>query len=86
MVMKTVGTAELKARLSEHLRAVRAGEVITVLDRRTPIARIVPHNVRGTELVVRPAREPLRGFRLPAPVSAAGDVVDDLLALRRERL
>ena len=34
--MKTVRIAELKARLSEYLRAVRRGETIAVLDRETP--------------------------------------------------
>ena len=29
-------------RLSEYLRAVRGGRVVTVLDRDTPIARITP--------------------------------------------
>ena len=38
-----VGIAELKARLSEHLRAVRKGRTVTVLDRDTPVARIVPY-------------------------------------------
>ncbi|MDP9265911.1 MAG: type II toxin-antitoxin system prevent-host-death family antitoxin [Chloroflexota bacterium] len=33
---------ELKATLSEQLRAVRAGESITVTDRGEPIARLVP--------------------------------------------
>ena len=42
--MKSVGIAELKARLSEHLRAVRRGRTLTVLDRDTPIARIVPYD------------------------------------------
>ena len=40
--MNTVAIAELKARLSEHLRLVQAGESVVILDRRTPIARIVP--------------------------------------------
>ena len=42
MVMKGVGIADLKARLSEHLKAVRKGGTITVLDRNTPVAQIVP--------------------------------------------
>jgi prevent-host-death family protein len=41
--MKTVGIAELKARLSEYLRIVRRGHPIVVLDRDTPVARIVPY-------------------------------------------
>ena len=40
--MSHVGIAELKARLSEHLRVVRNGGTLTVLDRDTPLARIVP--------------------------------------------
>lgn len=40
--MKKVGIAELKDRLSEHLRAVENGAEVIVLDRKRPIARIVP--------------------------------------------
>jgi prevent-host-death family protein len=40
--MKRVGIAELKDRLSEHLRAVEEGDEVIVLDRKRPIARIVP--------------------------------------------
>ncbi len=36
-----VGIRELKARLSEYLGRVSAGEVITVTDRGRPVARIV---------------------------------------------
>ena len=42
LAMKRVGIAELKDRLSEHLRAVEAGAEVVVLDRKRPIARIVP--------------------------------------------
>ncbi len=35
--------AEFKARLSEHLQAVRRGAEIVVKDRETPIARVVPY-------------------------------------------
>jgi len=42
MAMKRVGIAELKDRLSEHLRAVEDGAEVIVLDRKRPIARIVP--------------------------------------------
>ncbi|MGH7695557.1 MAG: type II toxin-antitoxin system Phd/YefM family antitoxin, partial [Gemmatimonadaceae bacterium] len=40
--MKTVRIADLKARLSEHLRYVRRGNVLTILDRDTPVAKVVP--------------------------------------------
>jgi prevent-host-death family protein len=48
--MSDVGIAELKARLSEHLRTVRNGGTLTVLDRDTPIARIVPYAAPGLEI------------------------------------
>jgi prevent-host-death family protein len=40
--MRKVKIAELKDRLSEHLRAVEGGEEVIVTDRNRPIARIVP--------------------------------------------
>jgi prevent-host-death family protein len=42
MAMKSVRIAQLKDHLSEHLRAVEAGEEVLVMDRERPIARIVP--------------------------------------------
>lgn len=42
MVMRRVKIAELKDRLSEHLRAVEKGAEVVVTDRDRPIARIVP--------------------------------------------
>lgn len=40
--MKTAGIAELKARLSQYLSRVKAGEEILVTERDVPVARIVP--------------------------------------------
>ena len=42
LVMKRVNIADLKARLSEHLRYVRRGHTLTILDRDTPVATISP--------------------------------------------
>jgi prevent-host-death family protein len=42
-----VGVRDLKARLSEHLERVAAGEVITVTSRGRHIAQIVPVAGRG---------------------------------------
>lgn len=84
--MKTVGTAELKAHLSSHLRSVRRGETITILDRREPVARLVPIDAPLSPVVVRPAKPGLHGVRLLPPVrDARGDVVEDLMAERAER-
>lgn len=88
MVMN-VKIADLKARLSEHLRRVRRGESVTVLDRDTPVARIVPFT-RTDPLVLRPRRagapDPA-DVPLPHPLrlDRGIDVVDVLLDERGER-
>lgn len=40
--MESAGIAELKARLSEYLSRVKAGEEVLVTDRGRPVARLVP--------------------------------------------
>ena len=40
--MSAVRTADLKNNLSRHLARVRRGHTITVLDRDTPVARLIP--------------------------------------------
>jgi antitoxin (DNA-binding transcriptional repressor) of toxin-antitoxin stability system len=55
MVMKQVRIAELKAKLSEFLRAVQGGESFAVLDRNTAIAQIVPLRERPGIRVRKPA-------------------------------
>ena len=84
--MKTVGIAELKARLSEYLRGVRRGQEITVLDRETAIARIVPYAKDGAALNVRrpAAGTPgLQAIKLPPPLKIRTDVVALLLEDRQ---
>ena len=89
MTMKGVQIAELKSRLSEHLRKVRAGRTVTVLDRNTPIARIVPYAESGASLAVRAplAGAPaLKDIALPPPLRLRRDIVALLLEERqRER-
>jgi antitoxin (DNA-binding transcriptional repressor) of toxin-antitoxin stability system len=88
-VMNSVGTAELKAHLSEHLQAVRRGETLIVLDRREPIARIVPmgpSGPSGVELTIRPARGSLRDMPVPGPTRSTVDVLEQLQQERGERL
>lgn len=50
--MRRVKIAELKDRLSEHLRAVEKGAEVEVTDRDRPIARIVPLPTPGRRLRV----------------------------------
>jgi prevent-host-death family protein len=83
--MKQVRIAELKARLSEYLRAVRRGETIAVLDRATPVAQIVPFRERAVLQVRKPAPDapPLSRIRLPKPLKLNLDVVELLLEERQ---
>lgn len=83
MVMKTVGIADLKARLSEHLRSVRKGRTLTVLDRNTPVARIVPYAAELLE--VRHATRRPSDLVLPPPPSAPTDSLAVLLNDRSRR-
>ena len=81
--MSDVGIAELKARLSEHLRSVRNGGTLTVLDRDTPIARIVPY--AALPLEIRKARRRLRDLRLPPKPAKRTDSLAILVEDRRRR-
>lgn len=42
MTSSTVGIRDLKARLSHHLRKVKAGAVLVITERNRPIGRIIP--------------------------------------------
>jgi prevent-host-death family protein len=84
--MKSVKITQLKARLGEYLRAVRRGVQYTVMDRETPVARLVPYAPEGEPLRVR---KPLRRFSsiqrvpLPSPLRIDGDAVALLLEERQ---
>jgi antitoxin (DNA-binding transcriptional repressor) of toxin-antitoxin stability system len=82
--MSKVGIADLKARLSQHLRKVRGGGTITVLDRDTPIAQIVPYDVAPSLEVRRATRKP-RDLRLPPAPSSSTDSLSVLLQDRASR-
>jgi prevent-host-death family protein len=83
---RTVGVAELKARLSEYLRSVRRGGDVVIHDRSEPIARLVPYAAGDARLIVR---EPAGRYAavgripLPRPLKLDVDVVQVLLAERR---
>jgi prevent-host-death family protein len=84
-VMKTVGIADLKAHLSEHLRRVRRGRTITVLDRATPVAQIVPYDAEAPPLEVRRRTRKPGDLQLPPPLSAVTDSLSVLLQDRASR-
>jgi prevent-host-death family protein len=81
--MRKVRIADLKARLSEHLRSVRNGDTVTVLDRDTPVAQIVPYTTQPLE--IRKAKRRLRDVKLPPKPSKPTDSVALLLEDRRRR-
>jgi antitoxin (DNA-binding transcriptional repressor) of toxin-antitoxin stability system len=81
--MKAVGIADLKARLSEHLKSVRKGRTLTVLDRDTPVAQIIPFTTEPVE-VRRATRRP-KDLRLPPPPSRPTDSLAVLLDDRGRR-
>ena len=85
MVMRQVRVAELKARLSEYLRAVRRGETIAVLDRDTPVAQIVPVRAPSALRVRKPAPDapPLNRVPLPRSAKLPIDVVELLIEERQ---
>jgi len=79
--MSNVRIADLKARLSEHLRAVRGGRSLTVLDRDTPIARILPYDESEPLRLRRATRKPRELVLPPRP----DHPTDSLAALLQDR-
>lgn len=79
VTMKTVGIADLKAHLSQHLRSVRKGRTLTVMDRDSPVARLVPIEA-GTLEVRKATRHPRDLETRPAtghPTDSLAALVDD---------
>ena len=85
MVMKQVGIAELKSRLSEFLRIVQGGESIAVLDRNRAVAQIVPMRERPGLRIRKPATNSPKPNKvlLPKPITQTIDVVQLLLEERQ---
>jgi prevent-host-death family protein len=86
VVMMKVGVAELKSRLSEYLRRVRRGRSVIVLDRSTPVARLVPYEDEAASLRVRaplPGAPKPKDVELPPPIRVEADVVALLLEERQ---
>jgi prevent-host-death family protein len=89
---RKVKVSELKAQLSEHLRHVRRGHTITVMDRDTPIAEIVPLAPERKKPEIRFVSRPEPGLKLgdlhfpPMDPPIEVDAVEILLDMRRDRL
>ena len=76
--MATVKIADLKNNLSRHLAHVRQGGELTVLDRDTPVARIVP-------FAPRPARGDTDGASLDRTAGVDGTARGTSAARRHQR-
>ena len=82
--MRRVKIAELKNRLSAHLRAVERGAEVEVTDRDRPIARIIPATRGSQNIRILHATHPfgpLRKKRYPPAAWA----IDSTTLLRDER-
>jgi prevent-host-death family protein len=82
-MVSEIGIAELKAHLSETLRKVEDGVSVVVLDRRRPIARLVP--IENEALKVTTPTQNHKTFKFGRAVTHL-DPVEALLLERRERL
>ena len=92
---RTASVVELKARLSEHLRQVKAGHEVVVTERGVPVARLLPlddgerRSTRRLRLtrtgVLKPGRGKLPAAlkRVPEGPPTGQSVVDALLDERR---
>ena len=82
MVMKQVGIAELKSRLSEFLRVVQGGDSITVLDRNRAVAHIIPIREQPGLRIRKPAINSPLPNKVPLPKSSTQKI--DVVALLLE--
>jgi prevent-host-death family protein len=84
--MKTVGVADLKAHLSGHLRSVKKGATLVVLERGTPIARLVPvADLRGGVVTRAPTRDLASVRRMLRRLPPLGAPVESLALLLEDR-
>ena len=84
--MRYVKIADLKNRLSEHLRAVEKGDEVIVTDRNRPMARIVPLPPNEARVHISPPSAsfaPIRDRRR-SPVKWQVGSLELLLEERRE--
>lgn len=79
--MTEVGIADFKAHLSRYLRQARSGDAVTVTDRGTRVARLVPVPADG--LQERAVRSRLRRLPLPPPSRLTFDIAASLLEERQ---
>ena len=87
----TVGTRELKNRLSAYLRRVKAGETVIITERGKPVGQILPIQVDQTSRLKKLAEagvidwngQPVPAYQ-PKAVNRSKQLLSDLVAEDRE--
>jgi prevent-host-death family protein len=79
--MKRAKISELKAKLSAYLRNVRNGETVLVVDRTTPIAKLMPIEAEDEVVIVGPSG-PTPALKRLKPVRLRKKI--DIVELLRE--
>jgi prevent-host-death family protein len=94
--MKTAAVSELKARLSEFLSQVKAGNEVMVTDRGKPVAKLVPVSNSGTSreslfsmereglIKIGSGKLPKHFWTMPRPEDPEGLVLKALLKEREQ--
>ncbi len=81
--MKTINISELKAHISEQLRAVRKGQRLVILDRDIPVAQLVPYEQPAPALTPHVPKRAIELRKLGISVKA--DPLGVLMAERASR-
>lgn len=84
IVMTEANIATLKAKLSHYLHRVRRGEEVLVLDRHTPIAKVVPSQSQENLKVIE-AKEPPSMLKKLKYASLKNKKIDSTRLLREDR-
>lgn len=86
VIMRVVNIADLKARLSAHIKYVRQGEEVLVCERNKPVARIVPcdldkYSEKEKDLIARGVLIPPVKKRRPSDPwpEPAGNVPEEVM-------
>jgi prevent-host-death family protein len=85
--MLAVKISDFKAHLSEYIRQARNGVELEILDRTTPVARLVPV-IKETRAEIIPAKKPSKNLGLikpPEGIEFDGDVMEILMEERNRR-
>ena len=85
VTMDSVNIATLKAKLSHYIRTVRAGRQVQILDRNTPVARLIPHSDQNDALPSQPASNHLQDVELPSRADRKRNSLQALMEERSDR-